>query len=563
MSVKGLSINIILLTMWLTPCSAQSQLRAIERIYISTDRTLYLSGESIWLSLFCFDISGENVCFTDVSSVAYVELRNADSFVSGVKLRIEKGRGSGRMQIPTTVPTGNYRLIAYTKQMLNEEELRCFDLIVPIVNTLSTERVPEGVQIQDEYSAPRLHVDTKHIEIKIGGDKNSVSPNELLPVSLVNKSGEAMTLSLSVSGANIQSVDEYSLSDFFAKNEQKPLGIKFQNNLVPEYEGEIVRGRISNIEGTQSESHSVFLSAAGPEVEVYSSPVDTKTGEFAFFTTSIYGKREIVLEFPSADEAVFELFDPFIKPPVKPAPVFFLDKKHEPFLTRRSIEMQVSLRFGIDSLFDKRTIHGDPLISNNKSVVYLLDNYTRFPMMQDIVIEFVSEVRLRRINNLPSFQILLDTRLGKSFSDNPLLVIDGIAIFDHERFLTYDPLKAKSLTIHQNSYRIGNRVFNGIVQLNTYTGKYPGLTLGKNALIVDYQGVQYPCRFTCSSLVASEILPDLRTLLYWDPQIDLAQREVVEVMVRTSSVPGKYEIKLEGVTASGQPFLHRSEFTVL
>jgi len=165
------------------------------------------------------------------------------------------------------------------------------------------------------------------------------------------------------------------------------------------------------------------------------------------------------------------------------------------------------------------------------------------------------------MNNQSFLQILLETNSGWSFSEqNSLVVIDGIAIFDHERLLQYDPLKVKSISIYKTSYRLGGHIFDGIAKFDTYTGKFPGLALGKNASILDFEGVQYPCRFTGQAITSD--IPDIRSLLYWDPQVDVKGGADHEILIRTSSIPGRYAIVLEGITASGQPIYHWSEFKV-
>ena len=381
-------------------------------------------------------------------------------------------------------------------------------------------------------------------------------------VVLKNLSGEAITFSLSIVRDDIPDTLNYSIQEFILHNRVNPAAIKFQPNYVPEYEGEVIRGRIVNMNEVASTESSVFLSAVGKELSVYAARVNGSTGEFSFFTNSLYGNREIVLEYPTSSEVSFELYDPFVKPPVKEVPPLMLNQKYETFLAKRSVEMQVSHRFGIDTLYDKITIFDDPFVYNNHPIVYPLDNYTRFPAMQDIMIEFITELRFRRVNNQPVLQVLLESNSGWVYSRNALAVIDGIAIFDHERLLQYDPLKVKSVTIYQNSYRIGNDVFYGIAKFDTYTGNYSGLTLGKNALIVDFKGVQYPSRFTGHQLASSDQLPDLRTLLYWDPQVEIGREASHEITLKASAVPGVYVIVLEGVTENGKPVYFRSEIPV-
>jgi len=542
-----------LFVVWLHPCRAQQ--RTVERVYISTDRDLYVAGESVWISLYCFDMSNKETRLSELSSVAYVELRSAVSLASTAKISIDKGRGSGKIDLSPSLPTGNYRLIAYTKQMLNEDTLRYFDKIIPVYNTLSTERVPDNVEIkgdevEDIEPAP-FHATSGHVDVQWKGDK----------IVVENKSDRAMTLHISISRIDIPAAPGNPLQDFLANHRPDPAKIKFVNLYTPEYEGEIIRGRVKNIKEIPSGDRSIFLSTVGSGVDIYSAVVDGSTGEFAFFTPSFYGNREMALEYPAAKEATFELFDPFIKPPIKPIPPLYLDKQYAPRLVQRSIEMQLNHRFGMDTLHDRIAVQDAPPICTYQPFVYVLDHYTRFPTFLDIVIEFVSGARFRKVNNKTSLQILVESDFERGYTEQSALVmIDGIAVFDHDQLPNLDLLKVRSVSVYNRSYRVGNQTFDGIVLLHTYKGNYPDLTLGKNALIVDYEGVQYPVRCTGGEFAISENRPDIRSLLYWDPQVDLALGEKKEIRVQSPYMPEKYAIVLEGTTVDGQAVYYRSEF---
>ena len=563
--MKKLSIFIILFAVSFDLCFAQQ--RTIERLYLSTDRTAYVAGERMWLSLFCFDMSDKNLCLSNLSSVAYIELRQDASLVLSAKLRIEKGRSSGVLSIPATLATGNYRLVAYTKQMLNEEKWACFDKIIPIYNTLSIDRVAENVLIKEDQEWPDglpAKSNSNCVEVKFGTNRSVLPKNSSHPVILKNVGEEALTLSVSIARTDIQASEEHSIEDFLSCDRPEPADIRFYNRYTPEYEGEIIGGKIKNMAEIFPKDQEVFLSAVGPRLNIYATPVDAVAGEFTFYTNSLFGNREVALSYPSTNNEVsFELYDPFVKPPVQPVPPLYLDARTKVFLTQRSVEMQVNHRFGLDTLYDRTTEIDHPFLYTNNPVVYMLDNYTRFPAMADITVEFITQLRFRRTNNQPVLQILLGAESGFTYAENSLAVVDGIALFDHERLLLYDPLKVKRVSIYQNRYRIGNNIFNGIAKFDTYSGNYPGLTLGKNSLIVDFQGVQYPCRFLGNHMwIDKENLPDVRTLLYWDPQIDLKSGENHEVMLTTSAIPGNYAVVLEGVTAGGQAIYHRSLFSV-
>lgn len=50
--------------------SGQSRLR--ERVYISTDRDVYVAGDAVWMSAYCLDASSGSL--SSFSKTAYVEV---------------------------------------------------------------------------------------------------------------------------------------------------------------------------------------------------------------------------------------------------------------------------------------------------------------------------------------------------------------------------------------------------------------------------------------------------------------------------------------------------------
>ena len=73
------------------------------------------------------------------------------SAVVQARLVLEKGVGDGCLQLPSTLPTGNYRLVAYTRYMRNEGEEVFFEKPLAVVNTFRDERDPA-----DGYFIARL-----------------------------------------------------------------------------------------------------------------------------------------------------------------------------------------------------------------------------------------------------------------------------------------------------------------------------------------------------------------------------------------------------------------------
>src|SRR6516225_1067433 len=71
-----------------------------EKIFVHTDKTFYLAGESIWFKLYCVDENFHRP--SDISKVAYVEIVNAENKpVLQAKISLDEGSGNGSFIIPS------------------------------------------------------------------------------------------------------------------------------------------------------------------------------------------------------------------------------------------------------------------------------------------------------------------------------------------------------------------------------------------------------------------------------------------------------------------------------
>ena len=86
---------------------------------------------------------------------------------------------------------------------------------------------------------------------------------------------------------------------------------------------------------------------------------------------------------------------------------------------------------------------------------YLLDEYTRFTTMEEVVIEFIPGLRFRKMDGVRRLAVLTEERIGYTIG-NSLVLLDGIPITDHEIIFKYDPLKSgRSMCIKVSTYSVG------------------------------------------------------------------------------------------------------------
>ncbi len=105
-----------------------------EKIYVHTDRSSYLSGETLWYKVYLTDGAWHHLL--DISKVVYLELLDSEHKpVLQTKLTLKDGMGHGSWYIPTTVNTGNYTLRAYTNWMKNFLPDFYFTKTLTLVNT--------------------------------------------------------------------------------------------------------------------------------------------------------------------------------------------------------------------------------------------------------------------------------------------------------------------------------------------------------------------------------------------------------------------------------------------
>jgi len=228
--------------------------RVTERIYLSTDRGSYIAGERLWISAYCIDLS-DSGRLSGLSSVAYVELCNKQSMVLEAKIVLVNGRGAGALELPPSLPTGTYKIYAYTRHMLNEEKLVPFEKNIAVFNVLSAEKIPGNVVTEEDENGGQpsginhgirqlLPSPQEAVQIEFSGENRFFPPSSSISVTLVNKIKDAVSFSISV--ARVDSLPVFYSPDMMSCFDLNSVtDVKMTDNHIPEYEGEIIRGRVT------------------------------------------------------------------------------------------------------------------------------------------------------------------------------------------------------------------------------------------------------------------------------------------------------------------------------
>lgn len=538
--------------------------RLRERVYLSTDRDVYVAGDAVWLSAWCVDAGSGRL--SGFSKTAYVEIHSADKLVQTAKIALDGGRGAGRLFLPTTLPTGNYRLFAYTRLGASEEG---FDPLtgartLSVFNTFSTERAEGGVEVVRQAPQPHSVPTAGALSVQAADASAAGSAR----IRLTNNGTEPVRFSLSVRHDDgIPAPESAHIADFVRGMRSLPAPRGFDAAVIPEYEGEIIHARVTGTDAAglrAVEGKYAFISSPGSGENIYTESVGSD-GTALFFTSNIFGDREMFLEIQDVDRdniCHLELVSPFLDLPAGELPPLPLYEGWSRALELRSLGMQLEKNFDADTLYTALPAKVHRIFDERECSTYILDDYTRFPLMEELFIEFIPELRIRRVNGKRELQVHISDHLGNySFLNSASLVLlDGIPVLDQEKIFAYDPLLVHHIDIYPDSFFLGIRSFTGVVNFVTYKGTLPSMQFEDNVRVVDFPGCSLPLAYTCAGVGGD--YPDYRQTLYWHPLLTLAPGESATVECKTPAYSGRFEVFAEGLSEAGEAVCARATLDV-
>jgi len=339
----------------------------------------------------------------------------------------------------------------------------------------------------------------------------------------------------------------------------------FQNKgssfeFIPEYEGHIITGKITDKRsGMPVENVLAYLSAPGTRFQVGSS-MSNKKGQLQFDIKNFYGSNEIVVQPDNQKDSSYrvDILNPFSeKFSAVAVPAFNLSEEFREDLLSRSIGMQVQNAYLTDNLqrFDMPNMQDSTAFYGAPDYKFFLDDYTRFNTMEEVMREYITGVSLRKRQQKFYFRMMNDPyRLF--FDDDPLILLDGVLVFDADKIITMNPLKVKKIEVVNRKYYLGPMVSSGVVSFTTYKGDLEGFQFDPNALVLEYEGLQLQREFYSPTYETEKQInsrmPDFRNLLLWSPDIKTDVYGKKQIHFYSSDQQGKYMVVIQGITAEGK-----------
>ena len=346
-------------------------------------------------------------------------------------------------------------------------------------------------------------------------------------------------------------------------------GSKPAISFLPEINGHLIQGTLLDSMEQAVPGKTVFMSSPSRIIRLFTSQSDA-LGKVRFDISARDLGNKVIIQPDLVRDSLLHIRmdDPFsvLTSPWKPRPVSTWGSMVSG-LVERNVAMQVQDVFHEDETYfnypagvlDSIPFYGKATES------YDLDDYVRFPEMEEIMREFVKGVWVRKKRD--RFRLVVTDGLRNvSFTENPLTLLDGVPVPDINRLFTVDPVRIDKIEVLSRKYFLGPLKCSGIVSLSSYAGDLAGMQPDPRSVMIDYAALEKQRQFHSPQYVTVQSresrIPDRRHLVLFNPEVRVAKGEKAVVEFFTSDVEGRFQVVVEGLSETGQPVHGVTVFTV-
>ncbi len=551
-----------------------------EKVFVHFNTSFLLTGDYLYYKIYCLNTKNDNL--STFSKIAYVELIGTNKIpIFRHKIKLMSGLGQGDVFIPKSIPSGNYKLIAYTQWMRNVDKNYFFQNDISIINPFQQNqkailRTNDSTVIR-QITINKEKIDNKsiiassnnYIELKLASHFFSNREKVSLKINSLKDNASYGNYSISVRKNDTIQIPNRLTTNTYMSLYLRKLKSSIKNNSIylPELRGELLIGKVF-FKGTQKPAANVkiALSISGKEY-LFKIANTNDSGTFYINLEREYESTNATVQVISDNRENFEI----ILNQQTPLDYnnlsfnnFRITPKSRGLITERSIYNQIEnayISVKSDSINSIEPLI--PFYDAKKYIEYTLDDYTRFSTIKETIVEVIDFVTIRRTKEGDTFHVI-------SYNPNtesnllPLVIVDGLLIQNHKELIDYDARKVKKVSVVRDKYIYGSHIFEGVVSIETIDGNYKSTQTGdyiKNIELFKPLITKSYFNQIYNNSKKSERIPDFRNQLLWKPNFRVDKKEMI-ITFFTSDNNGDYEICLEGFTNEGKSISLREIITV-
>ncbi len=523
-----------------------------EQVYLHLNSSLLFSGEKLLYKFYC--LNKETNKLSDLSKIGWVILLNSDKEeVFRHKLKLAQGQSYSDFFIPSNLPSGAYKILAYSSWMLNAEK-NYFQQDIHILNPYQKEN--KGLILEEK---PEVLIQTRIPEassnFKLNLNKNSFSNREEVVLNL-EASTEIMG-DFSISVRRIDSLNKptriksVNFSDLYSN-----INWDFSDTLIlPEVRGSLITGKITSRENEIFKTKSLIASFPGEESQVNIISVDDY-GNFNLNISNDLAEDELLLQMVDHKEQNFDVeLNQFLQPDISQLefkkPV--IAEGFKEYILEKSVNNQIENAYSA-SKADSSVFPTDRgYFFKNELLKFNLDDYKRFPDVTQTFVEVIEYGRVKSNRDGTHSILVRNQNANGEFTLPALVIVDGVVIQNHDNLISFEAERIQSIGLLRSKFFLGPEIYQGVVVVETKDGDFPmefreDFMKSKEVIVTPIPKKYYSPNYNNENL---ERIPDYRYQLVWNPEPDF-RTNGNEFRFFTSDLEGSFEINLEGFTRDGE-----------
>jgi hypothetical protein len=538
-----------------------------ERVMLYPDREIYLCGEDIVFE--AFTVEGNWLLPIPSSSILYVELYTQENLViARGKYFMKNASSSGVIHIPRDISSDLYNIRAYTNYMKNFGVQQFFTKKLKIVNPFLNSgnfqffpRYGSTKNSEEDSESTKLVASTESFEIDLKTDKKEYGNRENIEVNISARNGNRLPVMTNL-------VLMAYLSDTGFKTGKKlpyvilgpahePIKINSGEGTLkylPEMKGDIISGKLVYKDNTPAKGIEVLQSFTGKTSWIESYITDDN-GNFYFLTDKHDNKGDLILKVQNSDRETSiitdsEFFNDFLPPTTMQLQ---LTEDEIKLISKEFINIQVDDAFSGENKYKAGNNEKEKLPFYGKEYVeYKFPDYLKLPNMKEFIFEVILGVVYSREKRKDVISIHEESTMNE-IGTNPLMLIDGVPVSDASIVIGLPSEKVKYIRVVRNKYFYKDQIFDGILDIITYTNDASSFDLPKGTYRYNFIHPENGMVHIEPETVSNENgrIPLYKNLLYWNSSIATDEEGKAGISFTAPDNAGTFVIKCYGLTPEG------------
>ena len=537
-------------------CNINAQTKGSELIYLQTDRSVYIAGESIYYKLYVLDAATKKC--SAMSKVGYIILRAVNSSPSlKIRVKIDAGLANGSISLPDTLTSGVYQLVAFTGFMKNQGEEHFFHKELTIANrfdkALDFKLIKSTPNDSSQFQLPQL-------EPKIKTDKIVYGMREKVRVNL-SKTNSKSNVSVSVFEesaipSTYKTIVEV-LKDSCVAQKSKQVSIYHS----PETKAKLLRGTMIDSKTQQTIKDAIVLLSCIDSVPNLQYAVTNSNGLFQLLLSDNYNGKELFLTIKDAPENQkwqIKIEDEFAQSEKWNPSLISDNENYKEFILKSQNIVYINKSYQLYNDVNDKPLIEDKLICprfyNCPVTTIFPSDFVPLPNFLEIAVEILPQVRIIKLKDQYHAQMFNDF-LREFDIHSPAFFLDGVYEDDINKIIELGSDQIKKIDLIAAERAFGDLVFGGVISITSKTNellnsKPASYSLRLKNDNINRGGNLVSVRPTTNQ---NQNIPFLKQLLYWNPNLELNGTDSTDFEFYTSDNLANYTIKVEGISEDGTP----------